>query len=80
MATLSITVDDTQVPRVRTAYGVSTNAELRNKIIADIRNKVVNYEVSKALSDAEVSIVLAQNNATSSADAARQSAEAISIT
>jgi hypothetical protein len=48
MATLSVTVPDAIIPRLRSAYSVGTNAELKAKIIADIKNKVVSYEVQLA--------------------------------
>lgn len=48
MASLTITVPDTVIPRLRDAYGVSTNAELKAKIIGDIKNRVVTYETQLA--------------------------------
>lgn len=48
MASLTITVPDAVIPRLRDAYGVGTNAELKAKIIGDIKNRVVSYEVNLA--------------------------------
>lgn len=48
MASLTITVPDAVIPRLRDAYGVETNAELKAKIIGDIKNRVVSHEVNLA--------------------------------
>lgn len=80
MATLNITVDDAQIARLLAAYGVSTNAQLRAAVIADIKQRVINYEVTKAYTDGEASILTARNTVTASADSAKTSAEAISVT
>ena len=80
MAQLIVTVDDAQVDRVRLAYGVATNAQLRTAIINDIKQKVIGYETDKAHTDGQVSVKTAQDNVIASVNNARTSAEAISIT
>jgi phage protein D len=48
MATLTITINDSIIPRLRDAYGVATNAELKARIIADVKNRVVSHETNVA--------------------------------
>lgn len=45
MASLNITVNDAVVARVRQAYGVDTNAELKAVIVSEIKNKVIDFEL-----------------------------------
>lgn len=80
MATLSITVDDTKVAILRDAYGATTNLQLKQAIIADIRQRAVNYLVGKAYADGEPSIQVARVTVTASGEAAKAEGEAISIT
>jgi hypothetical protein len=44
MAQLTINVDDSIVPRIRAAYGVANNSELKQSIIDEVRAKVRSYE------------------------------------
>lgn len=80
MAVLTITVDDAQVARVRAAFGVNTNVELRNAIIAAIKRKVVDHEVEVAKKTAEVDVITAVTAVDTAARDAMTNAEAISVT
>lgn len=80
MASLNITVDDAQVARVRAAYGVATNGELRTAIISDIKAKVVSYEINQAHSNGQAAIASAQSDAITAGVTAKSNAELISIT
>lgn len=80
MAVLTITVDDTQVARVRDAYGAATNAALRTAIIADIKQKVISYEVNAAHTLKQIDVQTAQAAVISAGQTAKTGAEAISIT
>lgn len=80
MAVLTITVDDSQVSRVRDAYGVATNANLRTAIIADIRQKVVRHEANTAEVTAAASVKTAQDNLLAAIATAETNAASISIT
>lgn len=62
MATLSITVPDTVVARVREAYGAGTNAELKQLILAEIKSKVVSYEVQVVYESEKRALKAAQNS------------------
>ncbi len=52
MASITLTVDDSIVPRLRAAYGVDTNGELKQAIIDEIRQTVIGYERSEAIASA----------------------------
>ena len=56
MATLSLTVDDALIPRIRTAYGVATNGQLKQAFIDDIRQKVIGYERGLAAASAATTV------------------------
>lgn len=75
MATLSITVDDSIVPRIQAAYGVASNAALKAAIIADIKKKVVNYEVSVTDATQGANVASAIITKQSALDATRTAAE-----
>lgn len=80
MAVLNITVDDTHIDRAKAAYGVATNAQLKTAVIADIKAKIVSYEVSAAHTQAESSVTTAQQAVIQAGVTAKANAEAISIT
>lgn len=69
MATLTLTIDDTKVARCRAAYGVGTNAELKSAICAEIKAKVVGYEVEQARTTAQATATQAELDARATADA-----------
>ena len=81
MATLSITVDDAIVPRIQAAYGVANNAALKAAIIADIKKKVVDYEVGITDSMQSANVTLAVDAKRIAIETAKTTAESeITIT
>lgn len=56
MPTLSLTVTAQQATRIQNAYGATSLADLKQKIINDIKNTVKDYEVSLAREQAQSAI------------------------
>lgn len=79
MATLTITVDDAVVPRVRAAYGAETNAQLKTLIIRSIKDVVSTYEHKLAEVAAQVAVDEARAARDAAIVAANVSAQAISV-
>lgn len=75
MATLSITVDDLIVPRLRAAYGVSTNTALKSAIIKDIRRRVIEYEAAQTRATQETNVRQAQEEAITAENTTRTDAD-----
>lgn len=76
MATLTLTVDDSLLPRLKAAYGVSTSPQLRQSIIDDIKGKVVAFERNVAALAADIPFRQAQATQQATIDAAVTTATA----
>jgi hypothetical protein len=61
MAQLTLTVDDSIVPRLQAAYGAGTNQQLKTAIIDQIRKTVKDYEVALARQIENDKVRLAQD-------------------
>ena len=59
MATLTITVDDAIVPRLRAAYGVDTNPQLKAVIIDSIKTTVREFEKAQVAAVEQAKIATA---------------------
>lgn len=60
MAQLTYTIDDALIPRLQAAYGVDTNAKLKQAIAKEIKQKVVNHEVYLTSSTEQAKIEAAE--------------------
>jgi hypothetical protein len=61
MAQVTITIDDTILPRLRAAYNAETNAELKLAMIAQIKQTVKQYEIETAVQIEAEKVRLAQD-------------------
>lgn len=75
MAQLTLTVDDAIVPRLREAYGVTTNGQLKTAIINQIRQTVKGHEVTTAQATAKTTLEQAEATYRSSLASAETKAE-----
>lgn len=75
MAQLTITVDDSLIPRLQTAYGAGTKQQLKTAIIDQIKRTVKEYEVALAAQIENDKVRLAQDALATAISTAKDKAD-----